>query len=148
MMIDRSILGHVYPPRPIAVERGAIVFFARATGETNPIHFDTAAAQAAGYTDVVAPATFVFSLNSMAWGNQLWVEDLKVDLSRILHAEQHFESHRPIIAGDRLAFTSTIADLYAKKGGALEFVVQETLARGAAGELVAKLKTVLAVRHG
>jgi hypothetical protein len=53
-----------------------------------------------------------------------------------------------VIAGDRLAFTSTIADLYAKKGGALEFVVQETLARGAAGELVAKLKTVLAVRHG
>ena len=147
-MIDRSLIGHAYPPRSITVERGAVAFFARATGETNPVHFDARAAHAAGYADVVAPATFVFSLNSMAWGDRLWVEDLKVDLSKILHAEQHFEPQGPVVAGDTLTFVSKITDLYDKKGGALEFVVQETDVSDAAGVMVAKLKTVLAVRHG
>ncbi len=36
-MIDRSLIGHAYPPRSITVERGAVAFFARATGETNPV---------------------------------------------------------------------------------------------------------------
>ena len=147
-MIDRSLIGHVYPPRTITVERGAVAFFARATGETNPIHFDARAAHAAGFADVVAPATFVFSLNSMAWGDRLWVEDLKVDLSKILHAEQHFEPRRSLVAGDTLTFVSKITDLYDKKGGALEFVVQETDVQDSAGATVATLKTVLAVRHG
>ena len=147
-MIDRSLIGHIYPERTIAVERGAIAFFARATGEQDPIHLDARAARAAGFADVVAPATFVFSLNSMAWGDRLWVEDLKVDLSKLLHAEQHFEPRLPVVAGDTLTFVSKISDLYDKKGGALEFVVQETDVHNAAGAMVAKLKTVLAVRHG
>lgn len=147
-MIDKSIQGNVYEPRKISVERGPVVAFARATGEQNPIHLDVAAAREAGFADVVAPVTYVFSLNSLSWGDRLWVEDLRVDLSRILHAEQHFEHYRPIVAGVEVTFVSKITDIYAKKGGALEFVVQETDAHDAGGALLAKLKTILAVRHG
>src|SRR3546814_11224687 len=49
-----------------------------------------------------------------------------VGMDHVLHGEQGFTYHRPIHAGDRITITTTTSDIYAKKGGALEFVVQET----------------------
>src|SRR3546814_17832537 len=51
---------------------------------------------------------------------------LGVDMMRILHGEQGFTYHAPAYVGDRLTITTTTEDIYAKKGGALEFVVQTT----------------------
>ncbi|WP_431521417.1 FAS1-like dehydratase domain-containing protein [Blastomonas fulva] len=54
-LFDRSTKGHVMPTVSVLVERGQIRFFARALGETNPVHFDVGAAKAAGYPDLAAP---------------------------------------------------------------------------------------------
>ena len=56
-MIDRKHIGVVSEPRTIDVEKGQLRFFAKATGETNPIYFDEAAAQAAGHPAIPAPPT-------------------------------------------------------------------------------------------
>ncbi len=40
------------------------------------------------------------------------------------------------------------SDIYTKKGGALEFVVQDTKAVDAAGELCAEMRMVTVVRNG
>ena len=73
---------------------------------------------------------------------------LGIDMMRVLHGEQSFTHHAPIHAGDVLRLTTTTSDLYAKKGGALQFVVQDTRAEDAAGILRAEMRMVTVVRNG
>lgn len=152
MAIDRKHVGVASEPRVIEVEKGQLRLFAKATGETNPIYFDEDAAKAAGHPTIPAPPTFLFSLHLGAPAKRGDIFDaengLGIDMRRILHGEQQFTHHRPIYAGDRMTLTTTTADIYDKKGGALEFVVQDTEAVNAAGELCVKMRVVTVVRHG
>jgi acyl dehydratase len=148
-MIDRSFKGLVSEPRTIEVEKGQLKFFAKATGETNPIYFDEAAATATGHPALPAPPTFTFSLAlgaPPATGNVLG--DMGVDLRRILHGEQSFTYHHPIYAGDAITLTTTTTDIFDKKGGALDFVVQDTRAVNQAGVLCTEMRVVTVVRNG
>jgi acyl dehydratase len=152
-MIDRAKhIGQASEPRAVEVERGFLRFFAEATGESDPVYFDDAAARAAGHPALPAPPTYLFSLNLSApakIGSVLDpVNGMGVDMSRILHGEQSFTYHRPIYAGDRLTLVTTTRDIYAKKGGALEFVVQDTTAHDENGVLVAEMESVTVVRNG
>jgi hypothetical protein len=55
----------------------------------------------------------------------------------------------PACAGDTLTLRQRIADIYDKKGGALEFVVRETSrAPTSTASMVAELRSVLVCRHG
>ena len=148
-MVDQSFKGFTSEPRQIEVEKGQLRFFAHATSETNPIYFDEDAARAAGHPALPAPPTFVFSLALGApptRGNILG--DMGVDMRRILHGEQSFTYHRPIHAGETITLTTTTSDIYEKKGGALEFIVQDTKAENAAGELCVEMRVVTVVRNG
>lgn len=152
MAIDRKHIGEVSEPRVIDVEKGQLRFFAKATNETNPIYFDEEAAKAAGHPALPAPPTFVFSLALGApaiCGNILDAENgMGVDMRRILHGEQRFEYHRPIYAGDRVTLITTTSEIYDKKGGALEFIAQDTTATNDAGELLVTMRVVTVVRNG
>lgn len=152
-MIDRDKhIGQASESRTVEVERGFLRFFAEATGETDPVYFDDAAALAAGFRALPAPPTYLFSLNMSVPAKIGAVLDpvngMGVDMSRILHGEQSFTYHRPICAGDRLTLVTTTRDIYAKKGGALEFVVQDTTAHDENGVLVAEMESVTVVRNG
>ena len=61
-MIDRSYIGHKSDPVVVAVEPFQLRFFAKATGEYNPIYFDEKAARAAGHKNILAPPTFASCL--------------------------------------------------------------------------------------
>jgi len=140
--IDREKhIGVVSEPRTVVVEPSFLKFFARATGETDPIYFDEAAARVAGHSALPAPPTYLFSLALGAPAKRGEVLDpdngIGVDMRRILHGEQSFAYHRPIHAGDRLTLTTTTRDIYEKRGGALEFIVQDTRAVNDAGDLCA-----------
>jgi acyl dehydratase len=152
MAIDRRHVGETSEPRTVDVEKGFLAFFAKATGETNPIYFDEAAARAAGHPAIPAPPTYLFSLHLAAPARRGDLLDpvggMGIDMRRILHGEQSFTYHRPIYAGDRLTLTTTTADIYEKKGGALEFVVQETKAVGQDGVIRAEMRAVVVVRNG
>lgn len=152
MPVDRKHLGEVSEPRVIDVEKGQLRFFAKATNETNPIYFDEDAARAAGHPTIPAPPTFLFSLALGApakRGDILDAENgIGVDMRRILHGEQKFEYHRPIYAGDRVTLITTTSEIYDKKGGALEFIAQDTEATNDAGELLASMRVVTVVRNG
>lgn len=145
-------VGVVSEPRVIEVERGFLKLFAKATGERNPIHFDQDAARAAGYRDVVAPPTYLFSLHMGAPAKRGDLFDAEngigVDISKLLHAEQSMDLVQPIYGGDRLTLTTTTSEIYEKKGGALEFIVQETEGRNEAGEVCARMRNVMVLRHG
>ena len=70
-----------------------------------------------------------------------------IDIGRVLHAEQSFNYYAPICAGDRLTFTTEVSDIYQKKGGALEFVVQDCRVTNQIGTQVAELRRVIVVRN-
>jgi acyl dehydratase len=73
---------------------------------------------------------------------------LKLDLARILHAEQAFDYHQMAYAGDTLHFETTVTDVYDKKGGALHFVVNTTRVTNQRGEHVADMRGTLVERRG
>jgi acyl dehydratase len=153
MAIDRDAhVGMVSEPRVVEVEKGFLRFFAKATGETDPVYFDDGAALAAGHPALLAPPTWLFSLALSAPARRGDIFDpvhgLGVDKMRVLHGEQGFTYHRPVHAGDRLTLITTTSDIYAKKGGALEFVVQDTRATNDAGALCVEMRMVTVVRNG
>ena len=147
-MIDRRHIGHALPPFQVAVESGRLRFFAKATGQQDPVYLDATAARAAGHPGLPVPPTFLFCLE-MESPNPSAIRDLLgIDYRRILHGEQGFTYHAMAHAGDTLTFQQRIEDIYDKKGGALEFVVRNTRVSNQRDELVAELRCVTVVRNG
>ncbi|MBL8643491.1 MAG: MaoC family dehydratase N-terminal domain-containing protein [Rhodospirillaceae bacterium] len=147
-MISKDHIGVTSEPRVIDVEAGQLKFFAKATGQTDPIYSDEAAARAAGHPRLPAPPTFAVVLMAGAPPKAGTLESMGVDLRRILHGEQAFTHHRMFYAGDRMTLVTKTTDIYAKKGGALEFIVQDTSVTNAKGELCTEMRTVVVVRNG
>ena len=145
-MIDKNHIGRQLPTFLVNAEAGQLRFFAKATGETNPIYFDEQAARDAGHPNLPLPPTFLFSLEFQIPSNA-WRDELGIVTARILHGEESFRYHRMAYAGDTLRFDVRIADIYDKKGGALEFVVRETRVTNQHGEHVADLRSVLVQRN-
>jgi len=147
-MIDKSWIGKSTSRLNVDVEKGQLRFFAKAVGETNPVYTDEVTAKAAGYRALPAPPTFLFSLNLAHPDPLARYIDMGIELAKLLHGNQQFEYFAPICAGDRIRLESTIVDIFMKKAGALEFVVEETTATNQIGELVGKSTQTLAIRHG
>ncbi len=146
-MLDQSFIGHEFPPFTAEVEKGRLRFFARAIGETDPIYTDEAAAQAAGHRALPAPPTFTMVLD-MEGAEQLPILSLlDLDIARILHGSQEFCYFHPIYAGDTITVTARIADIFDKKGGALDFVVMEQDYTNQDGELVVRATSTLVHRN-
>lgn len=146
-MLDRSLIGLETGPRSVEVEAGQLRFFAKATGETNPIYFDEAAARTSGHPALPAPPTFLFCLASLAPDTEGVMARLGVDIGKVLHGEQSFTYGRPIYAGDTITLKTRVADIYDKRGGALDFIVEDTTAKNQNGEFVGVARTVIVVRN-
>ncbi|MDM0055220.1 MaoC family dehydratase N-terminal domain-containing protein [Variovorax fucosicus] len=147
-MIDRRHIGHTLLPFHVEVEKGRLRFFAKATGQTDPVYIDEAAARAAGHPGLPVPPTFFFCLEMESPNPAAIRELLGMDYRSLLHGEQGFSYHAMAHAGDTLRFEQRIADIYDKKGGALEFVVRNTRVSNQRDELVAELRCVTVVRNG
>jgi acyl dehydratase len=96
MPIDQSLVGRSFPPtRPYEVTEDGVRAFAEATGGS--------------YDGGAAPATFpiVMAFEAM----NAFLEAEQVDLFRIVHGEQKFAYERPVVPGDVLTATLTVATL-------------------------------------
>jgi acyl dehydratase len=144
-MIDKKHIGRVLGTFEATPEPGQLRFFAKAIGETDPVYLEESAARDAGHPGLPVPPTYLFSLE-LQNATTAWRDELGIDVSRILHGEQSFTYHGMAYAGDTLKFEVRIADIYDKKGGALEFVVRESRVSNQRGELVAELRSVLVHR--
>jgi len=124
----------------LPIERERIRGFALAVGEDNPIFFETEAARAHGFPDVVAPPTFTVT--------QIWQipreereERLgaNLDYGRVLHGEQEFVIKRLPVVGETLNGAMRIAKDFkkeGKRGGTMRFVTYETRFTDADGDEV------------
>ena len=146
-MIDRQYIGHAMPSFEVLVEKGRLHFFAKATGQTDPVYWDEVAARAAGHPALPVPPTFLFCLEMASPDPAAIRHRLGMDYRRLLHGEQGFTYHSLAYAGDVLRFEQRIEDIYDKKGGALEFVLRKTRVTKQRGKPVADLRTVTVLRN-
>ncbi len=153
------------------VESGHIMMFARAVADVNPVYYDEEAAKAAGLTGIPAPPTFVQSSAQFdpeyflrPKVGQPWFGSGRNATSLPpkqgggggggggggLHAEQHYEYHRPLVAGDVLTATTKEGKTWEKegrRGGSLSFSESIIEYRNQDGELVVTARGV-GVRTG
>ena len=146
-MIDRKHIGRTFAPHTVDVEKGRLRFFAKATGQDYPVYVCEESARAAGYSSLPVPPTFLFSLNMEKPDPFETLDDLGIELANVLHGAQSFTYLKPVCAGDSLTFVTQVVDIFDKKGGALEFVVQKTNVTNQKGEKVAELGQTLVVRN-
>ena len=99
------------PSEPYEVSRVKIAEFATAIGDSSPLCRDPAAAQAAGYPDVIAPPTFAIVISSAGLAKLMADPGLGVNYAMIVHGEQSFTHHRPLHAGDVVVSQSTVESI-------------------------------------
>jgi len=145
-MIDKSLIGRESEPVVHDVEKNAIRRFADAIGDPNPIYQDELAAKAAGYSSLVAPPTFPVVLTA----NERFRHSLDLGTRSLLHGEQQFEYFRPIVAGDRIAVKSRVADVQERAGpsGPMDVLIIENEGRRPEGDLVFRSRETLVLRRG
>jgi len=147
-MIDPKHVGKTWPPYEVEIDKSQLRLFAKAIGEARPEYVDEAAARRVGYPSLLAPPTFAIALAAADPNGLQYLHDLGVPIARLLHADQRFTYHLPMFAGHRVAVTRRVTDIYAKKGGALEFVRFEMEFRNAEDQaLLVESAMLLAVRN-
>ena len=112
MGVNPQIAGRAYPPSPpYEAGREKIREFAEAINSPDPIHRDPSAAQARGYPDVIAPPTFAVIIAQRCEAQVMADPEAGIDFSRVVHGEQRFVHHRPIMADDVLVATLHVDDV-------------------------------------
>jgi acyl dehydratase len=145
MAVNADLAGTAYPEtEPYLVGREKVREFARATGSTDPVALDPAAAEAAGFADVVAPPTFAVVVQDRTLAQLLADERAGIDFSRVVHGEQRFAYSRPIVAGDLLTARMTVTSVKTLGGNAM--VTAESDIRDASGAHVVTAVSTLVVR--
>ena len=146
------------PDYDFPVDRTAILNFAAAIGETNPIYWDAAFAAGTPLGDVIAPPTF--GVSSAHWNPNYFLRGTRKippraeapqsgtkapsgggggSLARVLHGEQRFAYHKPMQPGMKLRVATRQGKAWqkeGKKGGKLRFTETITEYRDERGELV------------
>jgi acyl dehydratase len=147
MVVNADFVGRTYPPSgPYAVDAATLAAFASAVGSTDPVHTSPEAARAAGYADVIAPPTFAVTLAQQC--DRQFIEDpgAGIDYSRVVHGEQRFVHHRPIVAGDELLGTLTVDSV--RQAGGPAMVTTRTELATVDGEPVCTSTSTIVIRGG
>jgi acyl dehydratase len=142
--LNHELKGKEYQEVTFEVERDRVIQFADAIGDQDPRYRDPEAAKPAGFPEQLAPPTFPTVMQIMTSGQVVLDQELGLDYSRVVHGEQEYEWHRPIVVGDVLKATPRLADIYAR--GPNEFLIVEAEITDANGEVVCVARTTLLSR--
>lgn len=134
-MSETGYIGYQLPPFEVRVTRESLDRFNQAIGVVG------AAA------DSPAPPTYMKVIEGEGGSSRAILTALDIKLHRVLHAEQSFEYHAPIHAGDVLAVHRGISDHYTKKNGTREFLVIESRLLRADNTLVGRSIQTLILRN-
>ena len=136
MPVNTKAIGKTYEPVLYAVGREKIKEYARAVGETNPLHLDVEAARAAGYADVVAPPMFAVVYSAPSVGPPIFDPEIELNFAMMVHGGQEFVWGPPVVAGDEIATTASVKAIYEEKGRG--FYVFESISTNQRGEQVCR----------
>lgn len=144
----------------VPVEEGMILLFARAIGDPNPVYTDAESAAAIEFGGLIAPPTYIqvaaqfdpdyeyrprLSQPWMGSGRNPTGRPESLSEGTLLHAEQHFEYHRPLRPGDVLTASRIGGSTWSKEGrsGMLFFSESITDYRTQDGELAVRSRMVV-----
>jgi acyl dehydratase len=144
MPLNQALKGKEYQTVSFTVEHDRVLQFADAIGENDPIFRDPEAARSAGYDEQVAPPTFVTVMQIMTSGQAVVDPELGLNYALVVHGEQEYEWHRPVMVGDVLSATPRIADIYAR--GPNEFLIIEAEITDPSGKTVVTARSTLLSR--
>jgi acyl dehydratase len=116
MPVNKDAVGKQWPPVAYEVGLEKIREYARAVGETNPVHLDREAALAAGFRDVVAPPMFCVVYSAPAMGPAVLDPQVGINLAAMVHGSQEFVWGEPVCAGDVITTQPRLAEAYEKDG--------------------------------
>jgi acyl dehydratase len=134
MAISTAAVGKSYAPVTYAVGREKIREYARAVGETNPLHHDVDHAREQGYKDVVAPPMFCVVYCGPALGPAMFDPEVGIDFARLLHSAQEFRWGPLVQAGDEVTTTLTVKDISSR--GEMGFYTFESASTNQDGDTV------------
>ena len=145
MAINTDYVGRTFEPsEPYEVSRVKIAEFADAIGEPSALCRDRAAAQAAGYPDVIAPPTFAIVVSAAGSAKVTHDQDLGVNYAMVVHGEQSFTHARPLHAGDVVVSQATIESI--RPLGSMTTLTTVTQIRTVDGEHVCTARSTLVER--
>jgi len=143
--VNHDYAGRAFPATPpYEVSRVKIAEFATAIGEPSLLCRDRAAAQAAGYPDVIAPPTFAIVVTSAGSSKLISDPGLGVNYAMVVHGEQSFTHTRPLHAGDVVVAQSTIESI--KQVRNMTTMAMVTEVRTVDGERVCTARSTLVER--
>lgn len=149
MGVAQDIIGRTYPAEGVyVVSREKIREFALATygPQPHPAHLDPQAAADLGYPDVVAPPTFAVIPAQRSDARLISDPAAGIDFDRVVHGEESFVHHRPIVAGDALRVTLHVDAVKEIAGNSMVTTRNEIVDE--AGEPVSTVVSLLVVRGG
>jgi len=145
MAVDTSVVGRSTGASRVRIERGAVAIFADALKDRNPVYRDEQAAAAAGLPSIAAPPTFPFAMKQIGLASADQPPDttggtnpmhevmsaLYAKGGIVLHGEEEFRYHRPMVVGDVLIGEGVVTDIYEKDtaSATMTFIVIETVWR-------------------
>ena len=159
---DRTTGGDDLAVERFPIEQGHIMLFARSVGDPNPVYYDEGYAGGTEVGHIIAPPTFVQAsaqfdpdyplrprIGEPWMGSGAEPTGRKAapgsGAGRGLHAEQHYEYHRPLKPGDVLTATTGVGKTWEKEGrrsGKLVFSESVTEYRDQEGRLVVTARGV------
>ena len=107
----QQAIGQKSEPKTIDVEKGAIIKFAQAIEDDNPVFNDEKAARDSRYGGLIAPPTF---LRSVGVDRPAYPYDMP--FNRLLDGGSDWEYFHPVRAGDRITAVSEIGDINERTG--------------------------------
>jgi acyl dehydratase len=146
MPVNADAAGRAYGPfEPYEVTRVKIREFADAVDARSGAHRSPEVARAEGYDDVVAPTTFAVVIAQQAEFHVVADPEVGVDFAKVVHADERFVHHRPLVAGDRISATVHIEKVTQRSG--ISMVTTRAELADADGDPVATVTSSLAVRE-
>jgi N-terminal half of MaoC dehydratase len=135
MPIDRRHIGFRLPAFTVPVTAERVRRFAEAIGLVSE------------QDRRVAPPTYMKVIEGEGDSSRAIVSALQIDLRHVLHVEQQFEYEAPIRVDDHVTVERTVTDIYAKRDGALEFVVVDSEMHNGDGVSLGRSRQTILVRN-
>lgn len=116
---------HYRFPDYFEVGREKIREFALAVKDCHPMHHSEAAAAEGGHPALMASLTFLAIAGRRVQLDVFTKFDIPINLARVLHRDQKFRYHRPIMNGDRLYFDTYLDSVIESHGTVIAEVRSE-----------------------
>jgi N-terminal half of MaoC dehydratase len=150
-MIDPAIVGKELAQFTFPVDRSKLAELSRAFDVEDPVWWDRAAAQAAGFEGIPTPPTVTVLADHWREGGVAGLVDaVGADLARVLHGEVAWEYLVPIRGGDELTARQVVSDVTTReggRGGAMTLIKIDTEFTNQRGELAARRTDTLIERE-